>query len=137
MNHEPSAENPITAMSDEEAWAFLEGFEVGRLAVHAGGIIDIFPITYVVDNKTLVFKTAPGTKLLELTVNDQVAFEVDHYDDEFAKSVVVHGTAERLEAQVDIDAAEKLPLASLIPTERFRFVRILPAQVTGRVFMRG
>jgi uncharacterized protein len=138
MNEEFGPDNPVAQMSDDQAWEFLRSFEVGRLAVMAAGVLDIYPITYVVDSdNTIVFRTAPGTKLLELTVNDQVAFEVDHYDETTAQSVVVHGTAHRLETQPEIDAAEALPLASLIPTPRFRYVRVVPSTVSGRKFYRG
>ncbi|MCF8548516.1 MAG: pyridoxamine 5'-phosphate oxidase family protein [Pontimonas sp.] len=137
MNETPTPENPVIHLSDEEAWSFLESQEVGRLAVHAGGVLDIYPITYVVDNRTLVFLTSPGTKLVELTVNDQVAFEIDYYDDHIAKSVIVHGVAQRLETMAEIDAAEALPLTSLIPTTRTRYVRITPSSVSGRLFFRS
>ena len=136
MTQDTVPENPVVAMSDDEAWKFLESQQVGRLALSAGGIIDIYPIAYVVDNRSLVFITAPGTKLLELSVNDQVAFEIDSYNDRFAQSVVVHGTAERLELSADIAHAETLPLVSLIHTTKTRYVRIHPKTVSGRVFPR-
>jgi nitroimidazol reductase NimA-like FMN-containing flavoprotein (pyridoxamine 5'-phosphate oxidase superfamily) len=137
MSDDFGPESPVTLMTTEEAWEFLRQQEVGRLAVHVGGVLDIYPLTYAVDGETLVFLTAPGTKLLELTVNDQVAFEIDHYDDREAKSVIVHGTAHRLEKMSDIAAAEAIPLTSLIPTTRTRYVRIVPTQVTGRIFARA
>jgi uncharacterized protein len=137
MKDDVDHENPVQPMTAEEAWEFLRSEHVGRLAVHAGGVIDIYPITYVVDGESVVFLTSPGTKLLELTVNDQVAFEIDRYDDTVAQSVVIHGTAQRLESMADIDAAQALPLVSLIPTERTRYVRILPKTVSGRFFARA
>lgn len=137
MSEIPTPENPVVHLSDDDAWSFLESQEVGRLAVHAGGVLDIYPITYVVDDRTLVFLTSPGTKLVELTVNDQVAFEIDYYDDHIAKSVIVHGAAQRLESMAEIDAAEALPLTSLIPTTRTRYVRITPSSVSGRLFFRS
>jgi uncharacterized protein len=129
-------ENPIQHMTEDEAWEFLGSEHVGRLALSAGGVIDIYPIAYVVDNKTLVFITSPGTKLLELTVNDQVAFEIDTYDEDTAKSVIVHGTAERLESMADVNYAETLPLHALIHTVKTRYVRINPTSISGRVFPR-
>jgi nitroimidazol reductase NimA-like FMN-containing flavoprotein (pyridoxamine 5'-phosphate oxidase superfamily) len=136
MTDDYDTDNLVTEMTAEEAWAFLASEEVGRLAVHAGGTLDIYPITYVVDHGTLVFVTSPGTKLLELTINDQVAFEIDDYDEKVARSVVVHGFAERLETMAEIDAAAALPLKSLIPTPKTRYVRITPQLVTGRIFHR-
>lgn len=130
-------DNPVTTLSEGEAWDLLGRHIVGRLATTAGGVIDIFPITYVVDGHTLVFRTAAGTKLVELTINDQVAFEIDHWDDTEGYSVVVHGTAEELDTMGEIDQAMTLKLASLFPTERPRYVRITPNRVSARRFRRG
>ena len=129
-------ENPVSELDEDESWQLLSRHEVGRLATTAGGILDIFPITYVVDNQSIVFRTGPGTKLVELTINDQVVFEIDHYDEREGYSVIVHGTAEQLDSIADIDYAQTLPLPSLFPTERPRYVRINPTRVSGRKFRR-
>lgn len=129
-------ENPVSELDEDESWQLLSRHEVGRLATTAGGILDIFPITYVVDNQSIVFRTGPGTKLVELTINDQVVFEIDHYDEREGYSVIVHGTAEQLDSMADIDYAQTLPLPSLFPTERPRYVRINPTRVSGRKFRR-
>ncbi len=129
-------DNPVTELSEDEAWELLGRHIVGRLATTAGGVLDIFPITYVVDQRTLVFRTAAGTKLVELTINDQVAFEIDHWDDTEGYSVVIHGTAEELDTMGEIDQATTLALASLFPTDRPRYVRITPNRVSARHFRR-
>lgn len=129
-------DGPVTHLDDEQAWQLLASHEVGRLATTAGGVLDIFPITYVVDNGSLVFRTGPGTKLVELTINEQVAFEIDHYDEHSGYSVIVHGRAEQLEHMGDIDYAQSLPLPSLFPTERPRYVRIHPDRISARRFSR-
>ena len=41
----------------------------------------IFPVNYVLDGKTFVFRTDPGTKLVAASL-EKVAFEVDHIDRE-------------------------------------------------------
>ena len=52
----------------------------------------------VVDADNVIYlRTAPGTKLLELSINDHVALEIDHVSDIDAMSVVVKGRAERVE----------------------------------------
>ena len=129
-------ETPVSELDEDESWQLLSRHEVGRLATTAGGILDIFPITYVVDNQSIVFRTGPGTKLVELTINDQVVFEIDHYDEREGYSVIVHGTAEQLDSMADIDYAQTLPLPTLFPTERPRYVRINPTRVSGRKFRR-
>jgi nitroimidazol reductase NimA-like FMN-containing flavoprotein (pyridoxamine 5'-phosphate oxidase superfamily) len=130
-------DSPVTELSETQSWELLDNHIVGRLAATAGGILDIYPIAYVVDEKTIVFRTGPGTKLVELTINDRVVFEIDHWDDTEGYSVIVHGTAEQLETMGEIDRAKTLELQSLFPTDRPRFVRITPTRVSGRRFRRG
>jgi nitroimidazol reductase NimA-like FMN-containing flavoprotein (pyridoxamine 5'-phosphate oxidase superfamily) len=74
--------------------------------------------------------------LLALTVHDRVAFEADDNTADNAWSVVVKGRARQLEAQAEIDAADRVPLTPWIPTLKYRYVRIEPLTVTGRTFMR-
>jgi nitroimidazol reductase NimA-like FMN-containing flavoprotein (pyridoxamine 5'-phosphate oxidase superfamily) len=128
---------PIVQVSDEEAWELLRTTPVGRLATHAAGEVDIFPINYVVDGSSLVFRTAPGTKLLELTVHHAVAFEIDGWTEHGAWAVIVKGEAEELQHQIDIDRAAQLPLVPWIPTLKDRYVRITPTSVSARRFPRG
>ncbi|GAA1974055.1 pyridoxamine 5'-phosphate oxidase family protein [Microbacterium pumilum] len=127
----------VSMLGEEECWNLLARHELGRLALSPDGTPDIFPVNYVVDGPRVLFRTAPGSKLAELTVNPQVAFEVDEYDDSFAASVVLKGIAKRLELQRDIDAADTLPLVPWIPTLKYRWVQITPTAITGVRFERG
>ncbi|MEP6842120.1 MAG: pyridoxamine 5'-phosphate oxidase family protein [Pseudolysinimonas sp.] len=140
-NHKGAAmdtnESPVMAISDAETWELLRVTQLGRLAAHAADQLDIFPINYVVDGSSLVFRTAPGTKLLELTVNQSVAFEIDGGSEHMVWAVIVKGTAEELHRQADIDHAEQLELTSWVATPKDRYVRITPTTVTGRRFARG
>lgn len=129
-------EGAVTTLTAEECWSRLREEQFGRLAVAAGGELDIYPINYTVDGEAIVFRTAPGTKLVELTVNGSVAFEIDGYTDADAWSVVAKGRAARIERQSEIDAAEALPLTPWIPTLKYTFVRIDVTQVNGRHFSR-
>ncbi len=127
----------IIELTPEDCWRALDSRAVGRLAVTAAGTVDIFPVNYAVRDGMLYFRTAPGTKLLELAINDRVAFEIDGYTDAEAWSVVLKGRAERLERQSEIDAAETLALEPWLPTLKYRWVRITPDEVSGRRFERG
>jgi len=127
----------VTMLTPDECWVQLAQETLGRIAVSAVGAVDIFPVNYVVDGHTLLFRTAPGTKLLELAINDRVAFEVDGHSDDQAWSIVVKGRAERVERQSEIDAAEQLGLEPWIPTLKYRWVRIHADDVTGRGFTRA
>jgi nitroimidazol reductase NimA-like FMN-containing flavoprotein (pyridoxamine 5'-phosphate oxidase superfamily) len=126
----------IRDLTDDEAWAELRRAPFGRLAVAAIDQADIFPINFVVDDRVIYFRTAPGSKLLELTVNPRVAIEVDDFTTEECRSVVVHGVAEELERQDDIDAADRLSLHAWFPTLKYRWVRVVPGFVRGISFQR-
>jgi len=127
----------VWTLNEEECWNLLSRRELGRLAVAVAGKPDIFPVNYVTDGPRVLFRTAPGSKLAELSANPDVAFEVDEYDDTSAASVVLKGVAKRLELQSEIDAADALPFTSWIPTLKYRWVRISPTSITGRRFERG
>ena len=128
--------DPVQRLDERECWELLELSPVGRIALAAAGELDIFPVTFVVHAGALWFRTAPGTKLVELTVNPEVALEIDGWDDGEAYSVVVKGVAERIERAAEVEEAERLPLAPWVPTRTFRWVRIRPAAISGRRFRR-
>ena len=129
--------NPVEALTDEQSWDRLAQQELGRLVTRVGDVLDIFPVNFVVDDRTIVFRTAPGSKLFELTVNDEVLFEVDDYSAADAWSVIVRGHARRLTSAEEIAAADALPLRPWIPTLKYHFVRIEATSLSGRSFLRG
>jgi len=110
--------------------------EVGRLAVSITDHPDIFPINYVVDHGTIVFRTAEGTKLAAAVLGRGVAFEIDGYDPEAgdAWSVVVKGYAIEIEQLQSYFDALDLPLFPWHAGPKHRFVRIEPVQISGRRF---
>src|SRR4028118_1332365 len=53
----------VEVLGPSDCWAMLRTVDVGRLAVVVDGAPDIFPVNFVVDHGTVVFRPAPGTKL--------------------------------------------------------------------------
>ncbi|WP_458040505.1 MULTISPECIES: pyridoxamine 5'-phosphate oxidase family protein [Bacteria] len=127
----------VEQLSADECWEILAAQTLGRLAVCAGGEVEIFPVNFHADGSTILFRTAPGTKLLALTVSGRVALETDGFTEAEAWSVVAKGPARRLDRQAEIDAADQRPLRPWIPTLKYTFVEITPVQLTGRGFERG
>ncbi|CAN5489227.1 pyridoxamine 5'-phosphate oxidase family protein [soil metagenome] len=125
-------EDPVLHLQVHECWELLRGTDLGRLAVIVDGTPEIFPLTFVVDHGTLVFRSAAGTKL-SAGYAGPVAFEIDGRDDSTAWSVVVHGQLEPLISFEPLDT-EALPLYPLQPGQKPRFVRIVAESVTGRWF---
>jgi len=133
----PYNTGPVKELSPEECWDYLKTTTVARIALSVGGDIDIFPINVYADGKSLLFRTAPGTKLLELTVHDRVAVEADGHTEADAWSVVIKGTARELQHQSEIDEADASPLDPWVPTLKYRYVKVEPVSITGRYFERS
>jgi len=125
----------VTDLAANVCWALLRSHEVGRLAVAIADRPEIFPINYVVDHGTVVFRTAEGTKLAGAARCD-VAFEADGYEAGTGEawSVVVKGRAEEISRAQELLDTAGLPLFPWHAAPKQRFVRIVPDEVTGRRF---
>jgi uncharacterized protein len=126
----------MTVLSAHESLALLRANVVGRLAVSITDHPDIFPINYLVDHGSIVFRTAEGTKLAAAVLGRGVAFEVDGYDDTTGEawSVVVKGHATEIEEMHELFEAAELPLFSWQAAPKHRVVRIEPVGISGRRF---
>ncbi len=125
-----------TILESNECWVLLRSAEVGRLAVTIAERPDIFPVNFVVDHGTVVFRTAEGTKLAAAVLGRAVAFEVDGFDADAGEawSVVIKGRAIEIEHMFEVFEASELPLFPWLASPKPRFVRIEPESVTGRRF---
>ena len=118
----------IVVLDTHTCLELLRTREVGRLAVSIADHPDIFPINYVVDHGTVVFRTAEGTKLAAALLGRGVAFEIDGYDPDAgdAWSVVMKGYAVEIEQMHEYFDALDLPLFPWHAGPKHRFVRIEP-----------
>ncbi|RYE80294.1 MAG: pyridoxamine 5'-phosphate oxidase family protein, partial [Myxococcales bacterium] len=90
-------QDPVRWLSTEDCWLLLEDHEFGRLAYRLVDEVHLIPINYAVDNRTLLFRTASGSKLLAAALQSDVAFGIDWHDADTAWSVEVRGRLRRLE----------------------------------------
>lgn len=127
----------ITPLSENEAWAFLADHTFGRLALTILGQPEIFPVNYAASGTHVLFRTAEGTKLLGVVMDSKVAFEVDEVRGDGATSVVVKGTATRIETSEELEALELDDLHSWVPTMKYNIVAIKVAEISGRRFRFG
>jgi nitroimidazol reductase NimA-like FMN-containing flavoprotein (pyridoxamine 5'-phosphate oxidase superfamily) len=123
----------LQTLDENEALRLLAQNEVGRVGLSVGALPAIFPVNYRIDG-CIVFRTAPGSKLLAAARNAVVAFEVDdfHAADRSGWSVLVVGTSEIVH---DLDVTFKVLAEELEPWAdgpRFSIVRIRPGFVSGR-----
>lgn len=130
-------DGPISVLGDSEAWNLLSAVSLGRLVTSFGDKLEIFPVNFVTQNHTVLFRTAEGTKLFTTVMNDQVLFEADDHNVAGGWSVIVRGTARVLTAADEIHTADRAQLMPWVPTEKLRYVRITPDEVSGRRFRFG
>jgi nitroimidazol reductase NimA-like FMN-containing flavoprotein (pyridoxamine 5'-phosphate oxidase superfamily) len=129
-----NTDNPVRELTTDQCWELLEKNEFGRLAHRLVDEVHIVPINYVVDGRTLLFRTASGNKLLAAALHSDVAFEIDWYDDQAAWSVVVRGTLRRL-GEDEQHRLDHLALQPWVPTPKYDVVELSPEAVTGRRFV--
>lgn len=122
-----------TWLDEQTCWARLREGQVGRLGYHLVDEVHIVPVNYVVDGQRLVFRTRPGSKLLGVVMDSDVAFEIDGGDSHRPWSVVARGQARVLEGD-EAREAEQLPLRPWVSRDRFTFVAIDVETLTGRQF---
>lgn len=128
------AVEPIEVITEAECWRLLAEHTVGRLAVSIANRPDIFPVNYVLDDGSVVIRTAPGLKLAAASLGVGVAFEVDAFDEaaHVGWSVVVQGAAKELSDDAERTRAEDLGIEPWAAGSKSRYLRVIPEQVTGR-----
>ena len=114
---------------------------VGRAAICALTGPQIFPVNYVVDGESIVFRTSAYSALGTLATGAQVAFEVDSVDHDHAAgwSVVAAGRAEEVDDETELD---RLRERGLEPTAwagglRRTYIRLRWTSLSGRVVGEG
>jgi nitroimidazol reductase NimA-like FMN-containing flavoprotein (pyridoxamine 5'-phosphate oxidase superfamily) len=106
---------------------------VGRVALCMDHPV-VLPVVFGLLNGHVVFRTAPGEKLIAAALHRTVAFEVDAYDTDAHTgwSVDVVGAAEEIVHPDELTQARALDLPAWAGEVRDRFVRIRTTHVTGR-----
>jgi nitroimidazol reductase NimA-like FMN-containing flavoprotein (pyridoxamine 5'-phosphate oxidase superfamily) len=127
----------ISILSETECWNLLSSVALGRLVTSVAGQPEIFPLNFVVQHRTVLFRTAEGAKLVSAAINDRVLFEADDHGVTEGWSVIVKGTGRILRTHDEIDEAERAQLLPWTATVKQHYVRVRPLSVTGRRFVFG
>ena len=126
----------VEKLSVKQCWELLRSTEVGRLAVIVEDHPEIFPVNYAVDQGTVIFRSAEGTKVASALGDAPIAFEADGYDSEtgLVWSVVVKGQATTFQTIEETVESFKVDVHPWQAGEKERFIRIRPDEITGRRF---
>jgi uncharacterized protein len=130
----PAADEPITILSESESWNLLASVALGRLVTSVDNEPEIFPVNFVVQNRTVLFRTAEGTKFISTLINKRVLFEADDHNVAEGWSVIVKGVARTLRTDDEIRQAERAQLLPWTATLKLHYVRVIPTSITGRRF---
>jgi nitroimidazol reductase NimA-like FMN-containing flavoprotein (pyridoxamine 5'-phosphate oxidase superfamily) len=91
-------DDSVEVMTRDDCAAFLSSGSAGRVAVVTDAGLDVLPVSFRSDGRTIVIRAAPGSSLSRLSPEDAIVFEIDGYTDEGAWSVVARGRAHQLQA---------------------------------------
>lgn len=114
-------------LSVHDCWKYLRSSSVGRLAVIKGAAPQIFPVNYLPEDGTVIFRSGPGTKLDAVLEGGTVALEADGLNDygTIAWSVVLKGQPEIVAVEGDeLQTADR----DLAPWEEGVKVSLGPSQ---------
>ena len=127
----------VEILSEEECLRLLRSRSLGRVALIDDGRPAILPVNYAADDRAVVIRTAPGTKLRSAPMS-AVAFEVDEVDAGrgVAWSVVVQGVAYEITHALDrlSEDLRRLVVTPMAPGERSHWMAIIRSDISGRRF---
>ncbi len=125
----------IELIDRDDCLKLLRARGVGRLGIVVAGQPLILPVNYSVLDETILFGSAPGSKLTA-GPRSPACFQIDDFDESSCSgwSVMVMG---RLEEVDELDSAHlrrtgTVGLRSWAPGERDHWMRLFPRQITGR-----
>ncbi|SOX54388.1 pyridoxamine 5'-phosphate oxidase family protein [Mycobacterium ahvazicum] len=137
MTNQTQTDDGAIVLPAHECWDLLSSATLGRLVTSVDGRPQIFPVNYAVQRRTILFRTAPGTKLVSAAINNEVVFEVDDHNVAGGWSVIVRGTARSLRSDEEIADAQRAQVLPWTTSEKSHYVRVIPEMVTGRRFQFG
>jgi nitroimidazol reductase NimA-like FMN-containing flavoprotein (pyridoxamine 5'-phosphate oxidase superfamily) len=124
----------IEILGRAECEELLAHHSFGRVAIWSGEHPAVLPVLYGVIDGDIVFRTAPGEKLIAAALGQEVVFEVDAAEParHTGWSVNVVGHAEEIVGSDALARAHALGLEPWVGDYRDRFVRVRAEHVSGR-----
>ncbi|MER5426370.1 pyridoxamine 5'-phosphate oxidase family protein [Streptosporangium roseum] len=141
----PAALPELEKLNPDECLRLISPGGVGRVAFNDLGGPSILPVNYVLHEGSVIFRTAFGGPLdADLRtgvkgVDFKIAFEVDRIDDANREgwSVLVRGGLHHAATAGEQAAAAASGVQPWAGGDRELYVRIVPAEITGRRIRRG
>lgn len=125
----------IIELSSQECLDLLEEEGVGRVAFTDSSGPAVVPVNYILEDDTVVFRTASGNwldKALTTSIvgaDVRIAFQADHIDPgtRTGWSVLIRGAAHHFTP----DESANPPVTPWAGGDRRSYIRLLPREITG------
>jgi nitroimidazol reductase NimA-like FMN-containing flavoprotein (pyridoxamine 5'-phosphate oxidase superfamily) len=123
----------VEVLDDDTSWELVTSRPVGRLAASVAGRVELWPVNFAVEDRAIYIRSEDGTKLAAVGGTD-IVFEVDSVSDQFEVgwSVIARGCLEELTDVHAVAKAERLQLRTWSPTGKPHWLRLVPAELSGR-----
>ena len=133
---EESLDPLIEDLPTSTCWALLRTVPIGRIALPGQADIEIFPVNFLVDGSSIVFRTAPGTKRTLIGEGARCSFEADFVDvgEQLVWSVVLKGPVRPVVGHEAIIATFDMEVPTWQAGPKPTYIRLKPQVVTGRRF---
>jgi nitroimidazol reductase NimA-like FMN-containing flavoprotein (pyridoxamine 5'-phosphate oxidase superfamily) len=124
----------LESLSAQECETLLANHYFGRVAVWTGEHPAVLPVLYRVLDGDVVFRTAPGEKLIAAALGHEVAFEIDAVEParRTGWSVNVVGRAEHIVDRDEKDRVAQLGLEPWAGDYRNEYIRLRTERLSGR-----
>ena len=122
-------------LPEDECWRLFQAAPVGRIAIVDEGSPVILPINIARDGRSIVFRTAAGSKLSAAIMEQPVCVEIDHWNamDHTGWSVLAKGVARHELDEETVAHLERLPVVPWSrPDLRVEWVRVVVDEISGR-----
>jgi len=122
-------------LSEAECWSLLAGADTGRVAFLQDGRLMVFPVSYLVYDQCVYFRTSADSGLALLPGDLNTSFQTDSHDVGRMEgwSVLVSGPANRIQDETLLTTLWGLRAQSPYGGgARNMFVGIAPSVLTGR-----
>ncbi len=132
----PKDQQGLQVLDEDTCWRLVESVAVGRIAFVQNDKPVVLPINHVVHDRSVVFRTAEGSKFDAAILRHPVAFEVDDWsaDHRSGWSVLIDGVAMEVvdgARREELDKLDLRPWADEVP--RTHWVRIRTQSISGRM----
>ena len=127
----------LVELDREECLGLLATSQVGRLAVNAPGWPPVIrPVNYVYDDRTrsVIFRSARGSKLTALLLAQRAAFEIDGVEPsgDVGWSVIVSGRVQEITNQAELARVRRMRLRPFVSDDLPHWLRLGTTVVSGR-----